>query len=144
MNNETRMQYWLEGTSEPLTLRQIFQQRDRITPTTRCAALGAKEWKPIIEVIPSLFEDSPPFPVDANSSPVQSEPEVFSRYSGWVVCFYILAAASVVMGIVLAVLTQSVMAILSGLASAVGSLFLAFLVQVLVDIRWLLSRKTKE
>lgn len=135
------MQYWIEGISEPLTLNQIYAQRQRIAETTRCAPVGTNEWRSIKEVIPTLFDGSlPPQPESVNPAVSSVETE-FSRTSGWETFFYALAGINFISGFILAFFMNPALAFIAGMSSVCTCLFFAFISRVLVDIRWLLSRK---
>lgn len=135
------MHYWIEGTSEPLTLRQIYDQRHLLSPATRCAVVGSNEWKTIQDIIPDLFGNTPPAEPKAATADALPQPVPFSRHSGWATFFYALAVLNAICGILMAILSHPVAGIISGLSGSITCLFFAFVSQVLVDIRWLLSTK---
>jgi hypothetical protein len=135
------MQYWIDGTAEPLTLRQIHDRKHLLSPATRCAAVGSNEWKPIQDIIPDLFGSILPTEPKSDTIGVLPQPSLFSRDSGWVTFFYVLAVLNVICGILIALLANPVVGIVAGLSSVISCLFFAYVSQILVDIRWLLSKK---
>lgn len=135
------MQYWIDGTAEPLTLRQIHDQKHRLSPATRCAVVGSNEWKPIRDVIPDLFDSTLTADVQGDVPGVVPQPVLFHRDSGWVTFFYILAGINAAGGLLVALLANPVAGIIAGLSASISCLFFAFVSQLLVDIRWLLSKK---
>ncbi len=79
-----------------------------------------------------------------NSPSHEAEPEVsslFSRESGWPTFFYILACLNIIGGSIIAFSGNPVVGLVAGLSSCLTCVFFAFVSQLLVDIRWLLSRK---
>jgi len=135
------MQYWIDGTSEPLTLAQVYDRKHLLSKATRCALVGSNEWKPILDIIPELFERTPPPVPESGTTGVLPQPIIFCRDSGWVTFFYILAVLNAICGILVAILANPIVGIIAGLSSFISCLFFAFVSQVLVDIRWLLSKK---
>ena len=68
-------------------------------------------------------------------------PALFSRESGWATFFKIIAVGNFIAGLILAASGNPVLGIVAGLSSCLTCLFFAFVSQLLVDIRWLLSRR---
>lgn len=135
------MKYWIENIAEPFTREQIHEQRHRLTPTTRCAPLGVNEWRPICEVIPDLFtaEFVPPEPAVMAAS---AKPwPVFCRESVWPIVFYSLAALCVVIGIIIGYRADRLVGFLVALSGCLGCVFCAVVCRLLIDIRWLLSKR---
>lgn len=79
-------------------------------------------------------------PFMPSTSPAPSSTALFSRKSGWAAFFYSLSAFNFVLGCLVAYTTQSIVPWISGACAAIVCLFFAFISQILVDIRWLLSR----
>ena len=135
------MKYWIDGTAEPLTRQQIHAQRDRLKPTTRCAPVGINEWRPLSEVIPDLFQANAAPSEPAESPPASAPSPQFYRESWWPMFFYVLAVLNGVSGIIAAIFFNQFIAFLSGVSGCLVCLFFAFVTQLLVDIRWLLSQR---
>jgi uncharacterized membrane protein YuzA (DUF378 family) len=140
-NKNITMQYWIYGNDSPLTLRQIQDQKHRLSPTTRCAVVGSNEWGPIKDIIPGLFDGTIPDYSESDISVVLPKAILFSQKSGWVTFFYVLAVLNAVCGLLVGVFASPIVGIIAGFSSFISCLFFAFVSQVLVDIRWLLSRK---
>ena len=135
------MKYWIDGIAEPLTRQQLQEQRDRFNPMTRCAPVGINEWRPLSEVLPDLFHaDSAPLALPEASLPTVMSPP-FSRESWWPLFFYMLAAVNGAAGLVAAIFFGRFIVLLSAISGCLVCLFFAFVTQLLMDIRWLLSQR---
>jgi hypothetical protein len=52
------MKYWIQGQQDPLSIEEIANRPELLIPTANCAPVGTNEWRPLIEVVPQLFDQS--------------------------------------------------------------------------------------
>jgi hypothetical protein len=113
---------------------------DRLGGTTTCHECYRKGQRPTFTaegepIPPSTTTDSPPTALSEDTTTPQ-----FLRHSGWTVFLYILAALNLIGGFIIASGEESPLGVVIGVAGAISCLFLAFITQILLDLRWLASK----